>query len=321
MLTYLRNKPAWLQLMIFGGLTFGLFFIVSLIGLSILSRINHLSLMQVSSMGPADFARPEMAEFTKGLLFVNALSLFIIPSLVFGYLADPHPSYFLGIRPAQKKSFLWLGLVIMVAAYFAVDMLGTLNESVVYLLPNSTQQLILKGEAEATGMMKNILSMKSPEDLVLTILLVGVLPAVSEELFFRGVLQKLFIQIFKRVWPGIIFTAALFSAFHLQFMGFIPRMALGIILGALYWYSGSLLTSMIGHCVFNSISVILMYFHVADMDSKTGSSTGYILAGLVSLLVVIFLLNYLRKKSTSDFAAEYPPYREPGIFDDPDQSS
>ena len=82
--------------------------------------------------------------------------------------------------------------------------------------------------------------MKGPKDLLIMIFLVGMLPAIGEELFFRGILQKLFIQIFKKAWPGIIFTAFLFSAIHMQFMGFFPRMALGIILGALYWYSGSL---------------------------------------------------------------------------------
>ena len=54
----------------------------------------------------------------------------------------------------------------------------------------------------------------------------------------------------------------------MQFMGFLPRMALGIILGALYWYSGSLFTSMLGHFIFNSINILLIYFKVADLDSK-----------------------------------------------------
>jgi membrane protease YdiL (CAAX protease family) len=205
--TYLRNKPAWLQLMIFGGLTFGLLLLASVVGGSILAHIYHMTLMQLGSISANDFGRPENAGIVKGLLIVNAIGVFILPSLVFSYLADPHPLAYLGIRPPQKNSFLLIGLVTMIAAYFAVEMLASLNESIVYLLPKSTQQWILKFETDANGQMKNILSMKSPVDLLMTLLLAGALPAISEELFFRGVLQKLFIQIFRSAWPGIIFTA------------------------------------------------------------------------------------------------------------------
>jgi membrane protease YdiL (CAAX protease family) len=320
MQTYLRNKPAWLQLMIFGGLTFGLLLLASVVGGSIIAQINHMTLRQLGSMSSDDFGRPENAGIVKGLLIVNAIGIFILPALVFSYLADPHPLLYLGIRPPQKNSFLLIGLITMIAAYFAVEMLASLNESIVYLLPKSTQQWILKFETDANGQMKNILSMKSPVDLLMTVLLVGALPAISEELFFRGILQKLFIQIFRSAWPGIIFTAFLFSAFHMQFMGFIPRMALGVILGALYWYSGSIYTSMLGHFIFNSINVFLIYYKVADLDSNTTSiSLGYLLIGLASLIIIIFLIKYLRKQSVTTYAAEFPPAKEYTIFDEPDE--
>jgi len=317
--TYLRNKPAWLQLIIFGGLTFGLLLLVSVVGGSIVAHINHMSLLQLSSIPANDYDRPEYAGIVKGLLIVNAIGIFILPPLVFAYLADPHPLTYVGIRPPQKNSFLLIGLITMIAAYFAVEMLASLNESIVYLLPKSTQQWIMKFENDANGQMKNILSMKSPVDLLMTILLAGALPAISEELFFRGILQKLFIQICKAPWPGIIVAGIIFSAFHMQFMGFIPRMALGIILGALYWYSGSIYTSMLGHFIFNSIGVVMIYYKVADLDSNTSISPGYVLIGLASLIIIIFLIKYLRKQSVTTYATEYPPAKEYNIFDEPDE--
>jgi membrane protease YdiL (CAAX protease family) len=319
--TYLRNKPAWLQLMIFGGLTFGLLLVASFVGVSFIARINHMSFMQVATMTAKDFGSPEFARVVKGLLIVNSLAMFVIPPLVFSYLADPHPLAYIGLRAPQKSSFLLIGLITMIAAYFAVEMLGSLNEWIVYLLPKSTQHWILRFESDASGQMKNILSMKNPVDLLKTILLAGVLPAIGEELFFRGILQKLFIQIFRSAWPGIIFTAFLFSAFHMQFMGFIPRMALGIILGALYWYSGSIFTSMLGHFIFNSISVFLIYYKVADIDSNSSISLGYVLTGLASLIIIIFLIRWLRKQSITTYAAEFPPVKENNIFDEPDKES
>ena len=317
--TYLRNRPAWAQLMIFGGLTFGLLLVISGVGVSILAHLNHMSIAQLSTIiKNNEFAKPENAGLLKGLLVVNDIGLFILPPLIFSYLADPHPLAFVGLRPPQRNNFLLIALITMIAGYFVVQLLGSLNETIVYLLPKSTQQWILNGEADANGQMKNILSMKSPADLLITIFLAGVLPAVGEELFFRGILQKLFIQIFKSPWPGIIFTGFLFSAFHMQFMGFIPRMALGIILGALYWYSGSIYSSMLGHFIFNSISVVLIYFGVADLDSKSVFSIGYLLAGLLSIIIVVFLIWYLRKKSTTSYALEYQS-KEYSIFDETEE--
>jgi len=306
-----------MQIMIFGGLTFGLLLLASFVGVSIVARIYHLSFNQIASMKPQDFARPELAGVIKGLLIANDLGIFILPPLVFAYLADPHPLDYLGVRPVQKNSFLLIGLLTMVAAYFAVELLGSLNEFVVYRLPKSMQQWIMSGEDERNGQMKNILSMKTPVDLLATVFLAGALPAIGEELFFRGILQKLFIQVFKSPWSGIIFTGFLFSAFHMQFMGFIPRITLGIILGALYWYSGSIYTSMLGHFIFNTISVFLIYFRIADMDDKGGMGMGYLVIGLVSLIIVVFLINYLRKKSTTSYAVVFPPKKELTIFDEP----
>ncbi len=93
-----------------------------------------------------------------------------------------------------------------------------------------------------------------------------------------------------------------------------------IILGALYWYSGSIYTSMLGHFIFNSINVFLIYFKVADLDSNTtGISLGYVLIGLASLIMIVFLIKYLRKQSVTNYAVEFPPAKEYNIFDEPDE--
>src|SRR5450755_1192096 len=311
--TYLRNRPAWMQLLIFGGLTVGILFLAFTLGISIVARINHMSVMQIASMSPADYARPELAGVIKGLLIVQDIGIFLLPPLVYAYLADPRPLAYMGIKSPQKNSFFLVALIIMIAGYFTVEFLGMINQSIVTLLPKMTQKWVESGEENANGMLENILSIKGPASLMMAIFMVGALPAIGEELFFRGILQKLFIQVFKSAWPGIIFTGFLFSAFHMQFMGFIPRMALGVILGALYWYSGSIYTSMLGHFIFNTISVFLIYFKVADMDDKASLSMGYIVIGLASLIIVVFLINFLRKKSTTSYAVLFPPKKEMSI--------
>ncbi len=69
-------------------------------------------------------------------------------------------------------------------------------------LPKATQKWIVKGESDADGMLKNVLSMKGPSDLILNLFLVGLLPAIGEELFFRGVLQKFVYPDFQKSMAG-----------------------------------------------------------------------------------------------------------------------
>lgn len=316
--TYLRNKPVWIQLMIFGFLTVGIFLLSITVGMGLVAHINHVSLSKIGSLSAADYANPEYSGLLKGLLVVQFF-IFVLPSLIFAYLADPKPAAYLGLKAPQKKSFLLLTVIIIAVAYFTVAFLGTLDEAIVRLLPKATQKWVESGESNVSGMLDNILTMKTPADLITPIFLVGLLAAVGEEVFFRGILQKFFIQIFKSAWPGIIFTGIIFSAIHMQFMGFIPRMVLGIVLGSLYWYTGSLFLSILAHFIFNTISLFLMYFKVADPDSRSTGNASFILLGLVSLAAVAFLLNYLRKKSTTSYAAEFPPRVEYDFFNDPDQ--
>jgi uncharacterized membrane protein len=86
----------------------------------------------------------------------------------------------------------------------------------------------------------------------------------------------------------------------------------------LYWFSGSLFLSILGHFIFNLITLLLMYFKVADLDSKNSSSAIIIFLGILSLAIVVFLLNLLRKKSTTTYATEFPPPADNIFLDDQD---
>jgi hypothetical protein len=81
--TYLRNKSAWLQLFIFGCLTMGILVIVLMVGSNLVAVANHLSVKQILSMTPADYARPELSGVIKGMLIVQFFGIFLLPSLVF----------------------------------------------------------------------------------------------------------------------------------------------------------------------------------------------------------------------------------------------
>ncbi len=115
-------------------------------------------------------------------------------------------------------------------------------------------------EGNAEKLTLAFLKMDSPLDLMLNILIVALLPAIGEELLFRGCLQQLLIEWTKKPHLAIFIAAALFSAIHFQFLGFIPRMLIGAFLGYLFYWSGNLWYAIIGHFVNNALQVVGYYF-------------------------------------------------------------
>ena len=297
-----------MQLVIFGGLTFGIAFIATVAGLAIVASLNHLSLMDLTSLKSEDFAKPEFTGIVRGFLIVQFLGFFLLPSLIFAYLADPRPLHFCGLKKPDRSGFIFLGILIMLCSYMMVEWLGIVNQQLVQnLLGKNARQWIEKGESDVNGTLQNILNMKNVKDLLVSIFFVGILAAIGEEIFFRGILQRIFIQVFRNPWWGIIVTAAIFSAIHGQFLGFIPRMVLGIILGALYWYSGSLWTSIAGHLTFNGLQILLVYYNIIDTSQQTaGINNKYLsIIGIFFTIIVVLLLTYLRKRSVTSYPVVY----------------
>jgi len=98
-------------------------------------------------------------------------------------------------------------------------------------------------------------------DFLLGVVVIALLPAIGEELVFRGMLQPELFRATGNHHAAIWISAILFSAFHMQFFGFVPRMLLGALFGYLYVWSGNLLIPMVAHFVNNGFSVLMMYLY------------------------------------------------------------
>ena len=111
-------------------------------------------------------------------------------------------------------------------------------------------------EAQAMAMTRSILAFSEGAGLGMVLVSVALLPALCEEWLFRGTLQPLLIRASGNIHVGIWISAALFSAIHMQFFGFIPRMLLGASFGYLVVHSGSIWPAVTGHLVNNAGVVI-----------------------------------------------------------------
>jgi len=239
------------------------------------------------------------------MLVVQFLALFVIPVFLFARFCDPKPTQYLGLTSA-KSLYIILGVIALIVALPFVDWTGTINNA---LIPETTTiGKWMKASEESTAKQIGfMLKRNTVQDLFLNLVLVAVFAGVGEELFFRGVLQRLFIKLFKSPWAGILVTAFIFSAIHLQFYGFIPRFILGILLGLLYWYSGSLWPAIIAHFVYDAFAVVMIWFNpaLADQESVTVSLGNKSILAAISLALIIGIVIVMKKRSTNTYEAVY----------------
>ena len=246
----------------------------------------------------------------KWMQFLQTIALFLLPSLMLAYLCAQAPVSWLQLgRKVDRKVFLW-AVGIMLVALPAINMLADINQQMV--LPtwlSGVEEWMKSKEAEAEWLTKQFMSATTIGGLLVNLFLMAVLPAVSEEITFRGVLQQLFqgskvstIQASKVPHLAIWCTAIIFSAIHMQFYGFIPRMLLGALFGYMFVWTGSLWVPMLMHFVNNGMAVLLYYIAnraAWDMDKVDAVGTGNTLwMGVVSLVLTIVGIYMFRRSTT-----------------------
>ncbi len=295
MYDHLRIRSSWKQLLVI-VLVFSPQMLLLLLTLMVgnesdtVNTTNSLSLMTL-----------------KWLQASSSLLFFLLPAFLFAvFVFRGKYFYFLGIKKAVKQNMYVLAACCILFSFPFVFWLGEANR----LIP--LPEWMTKLEQNTGKQMESFLKVTNWYDVPVNILIIALLPAICEELFFRGALQRVMIYVTKSPWAGIITGAILFSALHLQFAGFLPRMFLGIILGILYWYSGSLWTSIIAHFIFNATQVLVVSYVPKYINTNP---TLPVFAGLVSILAVGAILYFYRKQSTVTWSKVFEtdqlnPYNE-----------
>ena len=304
MQSYLKSRPVFIQLLLFVGMAMGIFMIFSLIGMTILSSITGISAFDVANIATWK-ANPKMIIYVRGMLVLQFLGLFVIPSLLFAYFSDPKPLQYVGFKKPLKLVYWILGIASLIVAIPLVEYTGLLNRQINF---GGLQQWMQSMEDEAMEQIKFMLGKRTISELVMNIIFISLFAGIGEELFFRGVLQRLFIKATKNPWVGIIITAFFFSAMHLQFFGFIPRFLMGILLGAVYWYSGSLIVTMAAHFFYDALIIVLAYFNPEMLESKEAvmfNGSSLMISTLISAALVGLCIWLMKKNSTVTYEGVY----------------
>jgi hypothetical protein len=245
-----------------------------------------------------DATDPRITGTLKLIQALSTLILFGGTAFIFAWRTfSDRPMYHLGFRPADKSNYYLLAVLLLLFSIPFEGLLGQLNKAI------PLTESMLRSEKEADKQIAAFLKAGSPLDVVINVFVMALLPAIFEEACFRGVLQRILIRLCRNPWVGIVLTGALFSALHFQFMGFLPRMFLGILLGAIYWYSGSLWAAILAHFFTNGIQVVAAMYYPRFI---TENPPVPVFTALISLAIVVGLLVVVRKQSTVSYDEVYP---------------
>lgn len=236
----------------------------------------------------------------KILTAIQHILLFILPPFVAAYIYSTNTKTYLFLNK-PKTIFIGLTILVIILALPIINFTGVLNAKL--SLPESLsgiEKIMKDMEESAKVLTEKMLKVNSIGGLFINIIVIALLPAIGEELIFRGILLRLFKEWFNNMHVAIIVSAFAFSFIHFQFYGFIPRMLLGIVFGYLLYWSGSILMPMLAHFINNAFAVTAFYFmkdtELLDKTENFGAEPSTYIYLLISLVLFALVFNFYRKE-------------------------
>ncbi len=248
---------------------------------------KSISVLQEGLMGPED------ATALKLIQSLSAILGFMVPTFVTAFVLHRRPAKLLGFDP-QGMQVKQLGLVVLIigTALFVSTSFSYLTQ----LIPisPSSKAYFEKLEENYNRQVGIIINLKTVWDYILALVIMALLPAFCEEVLFRGGFQNFLTRGINQPWVAIIIVSALFSVMHLSYYGFLSRFALGIVLGALYYYSGTIWWSIAAHFIYNALAITMLYAYTLQgkplkeaMDENVESFWGILaLVPLIGLFII-----------------------------------
>ncbi|MDA8886210.1 CPBP family intramembrane metalloprotease [Bacteroidia bacterium] len=234
------------------------------------------------------------------VFFTSSLPLIVAVLITMQFIKASPSIYLLWNRPKNMRWF-WLSLVFVIAGIPLMGFLLELNNLIDFTRWPEFHTWLLTQENTNNEMYEAMIGPKTALSFLTSVLFMALLPAVAEELFFRGFLMNVFHGLFKNIHISVFVTALIFSLVHTQFMKAIPMMFLAVIFGyAVYWTS-SIWTSILAHFLNNFLAVVQLYLFT-DGDYNQAIEQGQqlpMVANVALVLVVLGLFYYIQKHSNT----------------------
>ncbi|TVQ16224.1 MAG: CPBP family intramembrane metalloprotease [Bacteroidetes bacterium] len=234
------------------------------------------------------------------LQIISHIGMFIIPSFLLAWLFGRKILAYLYLDNMPGGKMLFMSVLLIFVAVPLINYIMELNAQMHF--PESlrgVEDWMRRYEETAERTTIAFLSVDTLSGLLFNIFMVAVIPAIGEELMFRGVLLRIFNRWTGSYHWGVLITAIIFSAIHMQFFGFFPRFLLGLLFGYLVVWSGSLWPAIIAHFINNAAAVTFFYLFQHQLSDGTFENLGKgnegMVYALISLVLVFFVMWWVRR--------------------------
>lgn len=254
----------------------------SVLRLSVLFLSFFILLAITSIISSLTVEQTDFSERTKLLISssIQGVLVFLTPSILTAFFASNSPAKWLDLN--NKVSFRnFVGVMIVyVLVSPAMNWLIAWNENIHFPEMFSGVESQFRAWEDSSKISTDIiLNADNLSQIVSGVLIVGLLTAFCEEIFFRGSLQKIFLQSSVGTTSAVWFAALLFSVFHFQFFGFVPRLLMGVFFGYLLIWTRSLWVPVFAHFLNNSIVVVFSGIFSNEIQAQTIGNIGVVDSG------------------------------------------
>lgn len=228
----------------------------------------------------------------------TTIFLFLVPPLLLARLEHIKISELIGLEKPGARGLLIVA-ALMACSMPVIEWLAIWNQQMVlpeWLKP--IEEWMRAKEDEATRLTLAFLKVNNVGDYFINLVVIALLPAIGEEFLFRGAIQRSFKRMFANPHIAIWVAAFIFSAIHMQFFGFLPRLLLGAMFGYIYWWTGSIWYAVFAHFLNNGYAVTMAwYMQVKHLPIENADNNfnfkwyGYLISLLLTLICLMVLKN------------------------------
>lgn len=244
-----------------------------------------------------DWSRADVLRLHKILQVVSHIGIFIVPALTFTCLVSNNSKKYLSFNNAKGK--IWALLpVIIVGLLVLNNLLYMVNRSIDFSFISADFQYSLEYNQALSDKKIDAFVGNTGLSFWVNLIVICILPAIGEELTFRGVLQRIGIDLTQSVYWGITFSALIFAIIHWQPFNFLPIFVLGWIFGYIVYLSGSIWITMVLHFLNNLMGLIAL--HVSKSQEVDLTVFNPIWSALLLLVSGIIVFKFFPKKEITN---------------------
>ena len=244
-----------------------------------------------------DMLKPEYYNAVMTIQGVSTFFMFFLPVYFTALISYRKPARFIGFSSNINYKQVLILLAILFLTFPLSGALGELNK--IIPIPIKWAAKFKAMENSRATEEAALININSFSKYIISLVMIGLLPGIFEEVCFRAGLQNILTRWFKGPWIAIIITSIIFSLVHISYYGFLVRFALGVILGFIFYYSGNIWLSALFHFLYNGLQVTALYVFTlgGNKDQKDIEENFPIWAGVVALALIYYLFMQFKKIS------------------------